>query len=233
MTQPEQPVGGAGATVRHVEAMIRQGDVARDGRLPAERELAESIGCSRAEVRRGLAHLEAAGRVTRHVGRGTFLTPSPASGAAISGSPIELMVARLRLEPQIADLAALSATRDDFGEVERCLAGGDRATTYEEFESWDIALHRAIAVASHNAFVVQMLDLLFSARSDPQWGGLKRRSFSHASCVEYREQHHEIAAALVGRDRDAARRAMTSHLEAVRHRMFVSPNSRGTELTTS
>ncbi len=222
MTTLELPVGGAKATVDQVEAMIERGEVSEDGRLPTERELAQLVDCSRAEVRRGLAFLEASGRVTRHVGRGTFLTTkSPA--AEVSGSPIELMVARINLEPRIADLAALSATRDDFTEIERCLAGGDRARTYEEFESWDIALHRAFAVATHNAFVVQLLDLLFSARNDPQWGGLKRRSFSKTSCAEYRAQHHAIAAALLLRDRDEARQAMTAHLEAVRNRMFTSP----------
>jgi DNA-binding FadR family transcriptional regulator len=222
MTTLNPPTAGAKATVAHVEAMIRRGELPPDGRLPTERTLAELVECTRAEVRRGLAHLEASGRVTRHVGRGTFVASSAASLSDVSGSPIELMVARLNLEPQIADLAALSATREDFTEMERCLLGGDRARTYEEFESWDIALHRAFAEATHNAFIVQMLDVLFSGRNDPQWGGLKRRSFSQASCIEYRSQHRAIAEALVGRDRDEARGAMTAHLETVRNRMFQS-----------
>ena len=39
------------------------------------------------------------------------------------------------------------ATARDFAEMERCVAGGDQAVNYEEFETWDLALHRAIMAA--------------------------------------------------------------------------------------
>ena len=49
-------------------------------RLPTERQLALDLGVTRSSVRHALALLEAQGRISREVGRGTFLRePAPAS----------------------------------------------------------------------------------------------------------------------------------------------------------
>ena len=48
------------------------------------------------------------------------------------------------------------ATARDFGEMERCLAGGDAAATYEEFETWDLALHRCIMAAAHSPLLAAL-----------------------------------------------------------------------------
>ena len=42
-------------------------------RLPTERQLAADLGVSRAAIRHAMALLQAEGRVSREVGRGTFL----------------------------------------------------------------------------------------------------------------------------------------------------------------
>ena len=42
-------------------------------RLPTERQLAADLGVSRAAIRHAMAVLQAEGRVSREVGRGTFL----------------------------------------------------------------------------------------------------------------------------------------------------------------
>ena len=46
-------------------------------RLPTERQLAIDLGVTRSSVRHALAMLEAQGRISREVGRGTFLRASP------------------------------------------------------------------------------------------------------------------------------------------------------------
>src|ERR1035441_10384086 len=55
------------------------------GRLPTERRLALDLGMSRSSVRHALAILEAQGRISREVGRGTFLRPDLLP-AVLSGS---------------------------------------------------------------------------------------------------------------------------------------------------
>lgn len=52
----------------------------RDGRLPAERRLAEEFGVSRARIRRVLAVVEAEDKIVRHVGNGTFLRKRSVTG---------------------------------------------------------------------------------------------------------------------------------------------------------
>ncbi len=64
-------------------------------RLPTERQLAHDLGVSRAAVRHAMAVLQAEGRVSREVGRGTFLrrsgseTPRPEAAAGAPGGVTE------------------------------------------------------------------------------------------------------------------------------------------------
>ncbi|MGH3404717.1 MAG: GntR family transcriptional regulator, partial [Streptosporangiaceae bacterium] len=50
-------------------------------RLPTERQLALELGVTRSSVRHALALLEAQGRISREVGRGTFLREPAAGGS--------------------------------------------------------------------------------------------------------------------------------------------------------
>src|SRR5579862_4925509 len=66
----------------------------RDGlgpgsRLPTERQLAADLGITRTGVRHALAALEADGRISREVGRGTFLRAAAAPSADGGGAPAE------------------------------------------------------------------------------------------------------------------------------------------------
>src|SRR5215469_8158988 len=78
---------------RHRLAEIILGESRRAGlgsgaRLPTERQLAADLGATRTSVRRALAVLEAEGRISREVGRGTFLrgAPWPPAGADAGGA---------------------------------------------------------------------------------------------------------------------------------------------------
>jgi GntR family transcriptional regulator len=66
------------------EARIRSGEWAPGTRLPPERELCRVLDISRATLRQALAELEQRGLITRHQGRGTFVTRPPVA-AEISG----------------------------------------------------------------------------------------------------------------------------------------------------
>jgi GntR family uxuAB operon transcriptional repressor len=218
---PATPVG---ARLRALlEDAIAAGTLRSGSKIPTERALGETLQASRTAVRAALAELEREGRIRRHVGRGTFLAglegdPELPTGARtpLQTSPAEIMATRLVLEPEVAALAARHATQADIEHVQHCLRRGDATTTYEDFEAWDSALHRAIAAAAHNGLLLRLFDTMNAARDLPVWGSIKRRSASPERRRGYERCHGEIVTALVERDPDAARARMRDHLVDVR-----------------
>ena len=77
------------------ETRIRSGAWAPGTRLPPERELCRELDVSRATLRQALDELEERGLITRHQGRGTFVT-RPRVATALSGffSIREALIAR-------------------------------------------------------------------------------------------------------------------------------------------
>jgi DNA-binding FadR family transcriptional regulator len=205
-------------------------------RLPTERQLAVDLGVTRSGVRLALAALEADGLISREVGRGTFFSntaeqafdalresPGEVAGkaaaypapAAMDFAPADVMTIRRLLEPQALPLVVMWATARDFAEMERCVAGGDQAVNYEEFETWDLALHRAIMAAAHSPLLAALYSVVESARHGQVWGDLKRRSASSQRRAVYQEDHRAIVTALRARDADAAIESMRTHLTRV------------------
>ena len=130
-------------------------------------------------------------------------------------APADVMTIRRLIEPQAMPLVVLWATTRDFAEMERCVAGGDRAPSYEEFETWDLALHRCIIAAAHSPLLAALYGVVESARHGQVWGDLKRRSATRQRRDLYQEDHRAIVAALRARDTDAAVEAMRTHLTRV------------------
>jgi DNA-binding FadR family transcriptional regulator len=135
--------------------------------------------------------------------------------AAPDFAPADVMTIRRLIEPQALPLVVLWATARDFAEMERCVTGGDQAASYEEFESWDLALHRGIIAAAHSPLLAALYGVVESARHGQVWGDLKRRSATRQRRELYQQDHRVIVAALRTRDTDAAVEAMRTHLARV------------------
>ena len=135
--------------------------------------------------------------------------------AAPDFAPADVMTIRRLIEPQALPLVVLWATTRDFAEMERCVAGGDQAASYEEFETWDLALHRGIIAAAHSPLLVALYGVVESARHGQVWGDLKRRSATRQRREFYQKDHRAIVASLRARDTDAAVEAMRAHLARV------------------
>ena len=221
----------AGAQRIHafIAGAIAEGKLQPGDRLPTERELSRRFGAARSAARKTLAALEAQGRITRAVGRGTFVagqdgeTRDGFAAAHLRGvhvSPAELMEARLRFEPQLADWIVVNATAADFERMAGCLERAARATTLDEWELWDAALHQAIAAATHNSFVARVFDLITAVRRQAEWGKLKDRIVTPERRQAYQRQHELIVEALRRRDAEQARAAMLAHLRYARRNLF-------------
>lgn len=207
------------------------------GRLPNERALAAEFGVPRTLVRHALTVLEAEGRISREVGRGTFLRPgatdpAPSDAAAQSVAevgPADVMAARRLIEPHIVPLVVAWATQRDFDEMRRCLEGGARAEDAAEFEVWDFAFHHAIVVASRNQLLVAMYTIVERARKGEIWGNLKLRNDSRDRRAAYQGEHVRLLDALIARDIEEAAAATESHLAHVQTNLLRATEQRPAE----
>lgn len=210
-------------------------DAGPGARLMTERQLASDLGVTRTMIRHALAILEAEGRISREVGRGTFLRdpgrrPTTLGRGTVDGDqevgPADVMVARRLIEPQVLPVVVAWATARDFDEMRRCLEGGAGAQSYDEFEVWDFALHHAVVAASRNRLVVDMYAVIEQARHGAIWGSLKRRSDSAERRAAYHQDHVALVDALTTRDLPSAVEAMESHLRRVESNLLGSTAQR-------
>jgi GntR family transcriptional regulator, uxu operon transcriptional repressor len=141
-------------------------------------------------------------------------------GGSAGFAPADVMAIRRMLEPSAMGLVVAWATAGDFQEMDRCLAGGEQAASYDEFEVWDLALHRCIVAASHSPLLVRLYAVIGEARRGQSWGELKRRSASRERQRLYRADHSELVAALRARNADRAVEAMRTHLARVSSHLF-------------
>ena len=202
------------------------GEIAVGTRLPAERQLAASLGVGRSAVREALAALEILGIVIVRPGSGTYLRdgisellPRTLSWGLMLGAPRtrELVELRGGLEVQAGQLAAqritdeaLDRMRDNLATMERNL--DDLATFVEA----DAAFHREIAAASGNQVLQELLQSIRSLLRI--WVDRALTDEGHAAAAL--AEHREIFRALESRDENAVTAAMRSHMDTASRRLL-------------
>ncbi len=122
-----RPNRGVGAISAYLQRAIETGAYSEGDRLPPERQLATCFNAARSTVRRALDQLEKAGLVSRRLGSGTFVGATASAGhrsadLANGTSPLQLIEARLAVEPFTTRLAVLHATRRNLDDMEVVLA---------------------------------------------------------------------------------------------------------------
>lgn len=202
-----------------LRALLRSDSLDADGKLPTERTLSEMLGVSRRSIRRALEVLEAEGRIWRRQGSGTFAGKRPDEWSNQVDSIIaetdfmEIMEVRLRIEPQLVQLAAMRAKA---AEIERMYDLVEKiygSTDADGRELWDGALHRQIAQCAGNQFFLTIFDVINRVRQDPAWQTIRERARSISRTREVTHgQHRAIVDAIAARDPARAGEAMRQHL---------------------
>jgi DNA-binding FadR family transcriptional regulator len=199
--------------------LIANGEFPAGSRLPAERELAVSLGVSRASVREAIISLEMSGLVEVRVGTGIFVTSRPEATARASRDagpgPFELLAARKLVEGEIAALAASVATPDDAEalqhSVERLAAHVD---DFAARESEDREFHLRLAKATGNSSLELVVQGLWDQRAE-LWGRMQQHFHTRDLAERTIRDHAAIAAAVAARNPEGARAAMHRHLARV------------------
>jgi DNA-binding FadR family transcriptional regulator len=209
-----------------IERQIEEGRLKPGDRLTPERELAIQYGASRGVVRAALAELDKAGKITRHVGRGTVITTTAASRRDVEGlkladvSPAELLEFRLAFEPGIADAIVRQASENDLAAIVDCVDRGDAARRWQDWEYWDRTFHQRLVAATHNRLAIAIYEVVIGVRHNTPWLKVKQGSTDPTKWRHYQEEHRRIANALKARDARAASELMRAHLLKVRARML-------------
>ena len=202
------------------------GEIAVGTRLPAERQLAASLGVGRSAVREALAALEILGIVIVRPGSGTYLRdgisellPRTLSWGLMLGAPRtrELVELRGGLEVQAGQLAAQRITDEALDRMRENLATMERnLDDLATFVEADAAFHREIAAASGNQVLQELLQSIRSLLRI--WVDRALTDEGHAAAAL--AEHREIFRALESRDENAVTAAMRSHMDTASRRLL-------------
>lgn len=214
-------------------ALIQAQGISPGGRLPAERSLAESLSVSRTALREAIQKLSSHGILVSKVGAGTYLQSAAHQWPQQSISPLaalmledpqyryDVLEARAALECSTAELAALRATQDDKDKIQRCfdqMIGFQQTGDATQSAHADAQFHLAIAEASHNLVLLQVMrglfDLVLSTVAQN-----RRIMFIHdspSSQDKLTVQHQNLMQSILDGNPNGARAVISEHLEYVR-----------------
>ena len=214
--------------VNQIQALIDNGRLKHGDQLPPERELATIFKVSRHSVREAIRILEQKRILKSRPGSGTYIILEDESSVvdflarAINqekNTISEIFQFRELLEPQIAGLAAQNAAAEDLSILQDILQRqqkelDDNAAS----KNLDQDFHRAIARATGNSVLLQVVELLdhiflkspHTYSQSPQRNRLSLKG------------HQEILKAVRNKDPRTARKLMAGHLNAIRELVIPS-----------
>jgi DNA-binding FadR family transcriptional regulator len=191
------------------------------GRLPPERELASMLKVGRRAVREALGTLEQEGIIWRRQGQGTFAGARPlvnereVSELAHRVNPLEIVEARLSIEPMLARLSAMRASQADIEAMERIAERAATAKNASDYVNADAGFHRKIAECAGNAMFRAMFEMIIKVREKADWQRVRQYYFRHDGARRSYEEHRVIIQAIIERDPAGAAAAMQDHLRKV------------------
>ncbi|MHA7280127.1 FadR/GntR family transcriptional regulator [Arthrobacter sp. MDT2-2] len=194
-------------------ARLRPGDL-----LPAERDLAERLGVSRATLAQALVALEVLGVIDVQHGTGAVLRHRASVASVIKGlrehrSRLpDIVEARSTLEVKLAALAAERRTEEDLTAITTALEvmkseidDGDRGAHGDEL------FHQAVTAAAHSPVMAQLMAFIGEMILETRLESLAQPGRPEQSL----ESHRAIAEAIQSQDAAAAAEAMQRHIELV------------------
>jgi GntR family transcriptional repressor for pyruvate dehydrogenase complex len=141
----------------------------------------------------------------------------------MSSEVIEAFDFRAVVEPPIAGMAALRATKADVIRLKEACARMDHEQSARAFAELDRAFHYRIAEACHNRLLSALIDLTGQWIATTRVSTLQTRRRREAS----RSAHWRIYEAISSGDAEAAAAAMADHIAEVAQLLKERPARRG------
>jgi GntR family transcriptional repressor for pyruvate dehydrogenase complex len=205
--------------------LIRDKNLRPGDRLPSAKALAQQFAVATPTMREALRRLQATGILDIRHGSGIYvrrdrerlMLSNPGYGVLETHTILQVLDARLLIEPHLAKLAADCATEVEIAQIAALLDGAEQTLERgdDSYLRANSLFHTAIARASGNlvlANVVESLIELYSAELhlvDPTRSLVEIRARDH-------NRHKLVFDAIRDRDAARAREAMTEHISAAR-----------------
>lgn len=212
--------------VEEIWQLILAGDLKPGDKLPPERELVSKFGVSKVTLREALQTLEAYGHITRKRGAhgGTIvLDIAPANRLRpildylkLAGCTLEdLISARLTFEPVIAGLAAKRITPEGIRELREMLEQHENDFRIRGTSHYGWEFYLLLARQTGNPIFQIIEELLIRLLIDTEFalaiGDLNSKDKQRLYDKQSLADHKKAAAAVIGRNPVAARKAMIEH----------------------
>jgi GntR family transcriptional regulator, transcriptional repressor for pyruvate dehydrogenase complex len=198
---------------------IQSGSFKIGDKLPAERELCEMFGVSRAPIRQALSALELNGIIYSRQGEGVYVKSTQlATDQSFfkSITPEEIVEARMNIEPLIVKFAAQRATDEDIEELRSTIKQMEDETRAGVYvPETDEKLHCSIAKASHNDLFINIMAAIINAmKQQEMWKFIRDRTVTRPDYrdVNFRE-HQLLIKAIEDRNEKEAVKIMTNHMQ--------------------
>ncbi|ALI55135.1 FadR/GntR family transcriptional regulator [Celeribacter marinus] len=215
------------SVVQQVELLILRGILRPGERLPSERDLSERMGVSRPSVREAVATLSDKGLLETRAGAGIYV--ADVLGSAFSPALVQLFGAhdeavfdyiafRRDMEGLAAERAAKYASDTDLRVIQTIFdkmeAAHPKRNPADEARL-DAEFHLSIIEASHNVVMLHMMRSMFDLLREGVFYNRSVMFKQRTNRAQLLDQHREINVSLQARDPNAARAAVTHHLDYV------------------
>jgi GntR family transcriptional repressor for pyruvate dehydrogenase complex len=186
--------------------------------LPAERDLAERLGVSRATLAQALVALEVLGVIDVQHGTGAVLVYRPNVPAVLKGlrehrSRLpEIVEARSTLEVKLAALAAGRRTDSDLKAIVAALVVmSEEVASGAKGARGDELFHQAVTAAAHSGVLAQLMTFIAEMILESRLESLGQPGRPEQSLAS----HRKIAEAIREQNAEAAAAAMLEHIDLV------------------
>jgi GntR family transcriptional repressor for pyruvate dehydrogenase complex len=213
---------------RQVLAMIRDRSLGPGDRLPSAKALADQFSVATPTMREALRRLQATGVVDIRHGSGIYvrrdrerlMLSNPGYGALEHHTLLQLLDARILIEPHMAELATHQASEAEVVAIEQIVHQGDQllARHADGYFRTNGLFHTAIARATDNTVLAQIVESLLELYSTELNAADPTRSLEEVRSGDHRD-HVLIVDALRARDAARAGEAMLRHLRTARARV--------------
>ncbi len=208
--------------------MISEGTLKAGDKLPNENELAEKLNVSRGILREALIILQARGYIVRKPKEGTIINDDVLSmlnkqnGISLQKATfLDMIEMRECIEQRVVEKIIDEAKQEELEEILRIVMNLSEKTYKEDQEnSPDYYFHYHLAELSKNAMFMNFMDTYYNVANEMKNDKSRKKQdyieMVSARKLEINKEHLNIAHALLSRNKEEAKNAVSLHLRKVK-----------------